>query len=115
MQHSKRNIRNEVDGESILTHPGYLGSQDTLYASTFKKTSGGFYQQTFVDTYFTVAFAKQHTTPIMATDFTEEQLLMLRILTDPGTTYYWRAEAHDYQQYLAIDDIEHSKPKVISP
>ena len=40
---------------------------------------------------------------------------MLRILTDRGTEYCGRAESHDYQLYLAINDIEHSKTKVISP
>jgi hypothetical protein len=83
------------------------------------------YQQTFVDTYSKVAFAKLYTTktPITAADllndkvlpfFTEEQLPMLRILTDRGTEYCGRAETHDYQLYLAINDIEHSKTKVKS-
>lgn len=39
---------------------------------------------------------------------------MLRILTDRGTEYYGRAETHDYQLYLAINDIERSKTKVRS-
>jgi transposase InsO family protein len=35
--------------------------------------------------------------------------------TDRGTEYCDRAESHDYQLYLAINDIEHSKTKVRSP
>jgi transposase InsO family protein len=73
-----------------------------------------------------VAFAKLYTTktPITAADllndtvlpfFAEAQLPMLRILTDRGTEYCGRAESHDYQLYLAINDIEHSKTKVRSP
>jgi hypothetical protein len=65
------------------------------------------YQQTCVDTYSHVAFAKLTTTntPITAADllndkvlpfFAEEQLPMLRILTDRGTEYGGRAETHDY-------------------
>ncbi len=40
---------------------------------------------------------------------------MLRILTDRGTEYCGRTETHDYQLYLAINDIEHSKTKARSP
>jgi transposase InsO family protein len=47
--------------------------------------------------------------------FAEEQLPMLRNLTDRGTEYCGRAETHDYQLYLAINDIEHSKIKVRNP
>jgi hypothetical protein len=45
---------------SILTlreHPGYLGAQDTYYVGTIKSI-GRIYQQTFIDTYTKVAFAK---------------------------------------------------------
>lgn len=44
-------------------HPGYLGSQDTFYVGTFKRV-GRVYQQTFVNTYSKVAFAKLYTTKI---------------------------------------------------
>jgi hypothetical protein len=47
--------------------------------------------------------------------FAEEHLPMLRILPDRGTEYCGRADSHDYQLYLAINDIEHSKTKVRSP
>jgi len=121
----KKRQDDEFNGEIETAHPGYLGSQDTFYGGTFKGV-GRIYQQTFVDTYSKVAFAKLYTTktPITAADllndkvlpfFTEEQLPMLRILTDRGTEYCGRAETHDYQLYLAINDIEHSKTKVRSP
>jgi len=121
----KKRQDDEFNGEIDTAHPGYLGSQDTFYVGTFKGV-GRVYQQTFVDTYSKVALAKLYTTktPITAADllndkvlpfFTEEQLPMLRILTDRGTEYCGRAETHDYQLYLAINDIEHSKTKVRSP
>ena len=47
--------------------------------------------------------------------FTEHELPMLRILTDRGTEYCGRPEQHDYQLYLAINDIDHTKTKVKSP
>jgi transposase InsO family protein len=47
---------------------------------------------------------------------TEDQdLPVLRIFTDKGTEYCGRAELHDHRLFLAINDIEHSKTKVISP
>ncbi|MCK5919941.1 MAG: hypothetical protein KAG66_03315 [Methylococcales bacterium] len=40
---------------------------------------------------------------------------MLRILTDRGTEYCGRADQHDYQFYIALYDIKHTKTKVRSP
>ncbi|WP_157093603.1 integrase core domain-containing protein, partial [Kluyvera georgiana] len=48
--------------------------------------------------------------------FYESQgLPMLRILTDRGTEYCGKVEQHDYQLYLAINDIDHTKTKAMSP
>lgn len=115
----------EACGEIETIHPGYLGSQDTFYVGTLKGV-GRIYQQTFVDTYSKIAFAKLYTTktPITAADmlndrvlpfFEQHSLPMLRILTDRGTEYCGKAEHHDYQLYLALNDIEHTKTKVRSP
>ena len=112
-------------GEIETAHPGYLGSQDTFYVGTLKGV-GRVYQQTFVDTYSKVAFCKLYTTktPITAADilndrvlpfFESQSLPMLRILTDRGTEYCGKPEHHDYQLYLALNDIEHTKTKVRSP
>jgi len=87
---------------------------------------GRVYQQTFVDTYSKVAHAKLYTTktPITSADmlndrvlpfYEEHELPMLRILTDRGTEYCGRTDQHDYQLYLALNDIEHTKTKVKSP
>lgn len=43
------------------------------------------------------------------------QLPMLRILTDRGTEYSGRADQHDYQLYMALNDIDHTKTKAKSP
>ena len=115
----------EACGEIETVHPGYLGSQDTFYVGTLKGV-GRIYQQTFVDTYSKVAFAKLYTskTPITAADvlndkvlpfFASESLPMLRILTDRGTEYCGCVERHDYQLYLAVNDIDHTKTKARSP
>ena len=112
-------------GEIETVHPGYLGSQDTFYVGTFKGV-GRVYQQTFVDTYSKVAFAKLYTTktPITSADllndkvlpfFEQHDLPTLRILTDRGTEYCGKAEQHDYELYLALNDIEHTKTKANSP
>jgi len=112
-------------GEIETAHPGYLGSQDTFYVGTMKGV-GRIYQQTFVDTYSKVAFAKLYPskTPITAADllndkvlpfFAEHQVPVLRILTDRGTEFCGKLEQHDYQLYLAMNDIEHTRTKVASP
>src|SRR5690606_36062555 len=112
-------------GEIETAHPGYLGSQDTFYVGNLKGV-GRIYQQTFVDTYSKVAFAKLYTskTPITSADilndrvlpfFDQNELPMLRILTDRGTEYCGRMDQHDYQLSLAINDIDHTKTKAQSP
>ncbi len=45
----------------------------------------------------------------------EQELPVLRILTDRGTTYCGKAEQHDYPLYLAVNDSEHTKTRVKSP
>lgn len=112
-------------GEIETAHPGYLGSQDTFYVGNLKGV-GRIYQQTFVDTYSKVAHCKLYTTktPITSADILKDKVLpfyqehdlpMLRILTDRGTEYCGKVEHHDYELYLAINDIEHTKTKARSP
>jgi transposase InsO family protein len=40
---------------------------------------------------------------------------MLRILTDRGTEFCGRLENHDYQQCLAMHDIERNRTRAASP
>ena len=47
--------------------------------------------------------------------YEHHELPVLRILTDRGTEYCGRADRHDYQLFLAINDIDHTKTKVKSP
>ena len=114
-----------ASGEIETAHPGYLGSQDTFYVGTLKGV-GRLYQQSFVDTYSKVAFAKLYSTktPITAADllndrvlpfFEEHKLPLLRILTDRGTEYCGKVETHDYQLYLAVNEIDHTRTKARSP
>ena len=65
----KKKHDDEACGEIETAHPGYLGFQGTFYAGNMKGV-GRIYQQTFVDTYSKVAFAKLYTTktPINAAD-----------------------------------------------
>lgn len=121
----KKKLDDVASGEIDTCHPGYLGSQDTFYVGTLKGV-GRVYQQTYVDTYSGVVHAKLYTTktPITAADLLNDRVLpfmeendlpVLRILTDRGTEYCGKAETHDYQLYLALNQIEHTKTKVRSP
>jgi len=47
--------------------------------------------------------------------YDEHGVRLLRILTDRGTEYCGNRETHEYQLYLAIEDIDHSKTKARSP
>ena len=121
----KKKLDDEASGEIETLHPGYLGSQDTFYVGTMKGV-GRIYQQTYVDTCSGVAQAKLYATktPITAADLLNDKVLpfyadndlpVLRILTDRGTEYCGKAETHDYQLYLAVNQIDHTKTKVKSP
>ena len=112
-------------GEIETAHPGYLGSQDTFYVGNLKGV-GRIYQQTFIDTYSKVVHCKLYTTktPITGADLLNDRVLpfyqsqdlpMLRILTDRGTEYCGKVEHHDYELYLAVNDIDHTKTKAASP
>lgn len=112
-------------GEIETHHPGYLGAQDTFYVGNLKGV-GRIYQQTFIDTYSKVVHCKLYTTkmPITAADLLNDRVLpfyeaqglpMLRILTDRGSEYCGKVEHHDYELYLALNDIDHTKTKAASP
>jgi transposase InsO family protein len=115
----------ESHGEIESLHPGYLGAQDTYYVGTLKGV-GRIYQQTFIDTYCKVAFVKLYDrkNALVAADmlndrvvpwYEEHDVRLLRILTDRGTEYCGSRERHEFQLYLAIEDIDHSKTKARSP
>ena len=115
----------EAHGEIDTAHPGYLGAQDTYYVGTIKSI-GRIYQQTFIDTYSKVAFAKLYDrkNALVAADvlndrvlpfFEEKDVPLLRVLTDRGTEYCGNREHHEYQLYLAVENIDHSRTKAYSP
>lgn len=68
-----------------------------------------------MDTYCKVAHAKLYTTktPITAANLLNDRVL--RIMTDSGTEYCGQADKQDFQLFLAINDIDHTKTKVRSP
>jgi hypothetical protein len=115
----------ESFGEIETEHPGYLGAQDTYYVGTLKGV-GRIYQQTFIDTYTRVAFAKLYDrkNALVAADtlndrvlpfFEEQGVPLLRVLTDRGSEYCGSIEHHEYQLYLALENIDHSKTKARHP
>jgi transposase InsO family protein len=116
---------NEAHGEFESECPGYCGAQDTFYVGTLKGV-GRIYQQTFIDTYAKVAFAKLYDrkTPITAADllndrvvpfYDEHEVKLQRVLTDRGTEFCGNPERHEYQLYLAVEDIDHTRTKTKSP
>jgi hypothetical protein len=121
----RKKEKREAFGEIETEHPGYLGAQDTYYVGNIKGV-GRIYQQTFIDTYTRVAFAKLYESKHAITSaeilndrvlpfFEEQQIPLLRILTDRGTEYKGKPEHHEYELYLQIEGIEHSKTQVRHP
>jgi hypothetical protein len=47
--------------------------------------------------------------------FEEQNVPLLRVLTDRGTEYCGNRECHEYQLYLAVENIDHSRTKAKSP
>jgi transposase InsO family protein len=124
LESAKRERESNPD-EIETQHPGYLISQDTFYVG-YLKGVGRIYQQTVIDTYASVAFAKLYTSkvPVTAADilndrvlpfFEEQQIPILRVLTDRGTEFCGAPERHPYQLYLQLNEIDHTKTKVRSP
>lgn len=121
----KAKAEKEAHGEFESEHPGYCGAQDTFYIGNMKGV-GRIYQQTFVDTYSKVTFAKLYDrkTPITAAEILNDRVIpffesqgikLQRILTDRGTEYCGNPERHEYELYLAVEDIDHSRTKTKSP
>ena len=121
----KAKEKKEAEGEIETEHPGYLGAQDTFYVGNIKGV-GRIYQQTFIDTYCKVAFVKLYDrkNALVAADLLNDRVIpfydaneipLLRMLTDRGTEYCGNREAHEYQLYLAVENIDHSRTRVKSP
>ena len=115
----------EALGEIETEHPGYLGSQDTFYVGTLKGV-GRIYQQTFIDTYCKVGFAKLYDrkNALVAAELLNDQVMpfyeghgisLLRVLMDRGTEYCGNQEYHEYELYLALENVDHSKTRAKSP
>lgn len=47
--------------------------------------------------------------------FEEQEVPLLRVLTDRGTEYCGKREYHEYELYLNVEDIDHSKTKARHP
>jgi len=121
----KAKLDKEAHGEFESECPGYCVAQDTFYVGTLKGV-GRVYQQTAIDTYSKVAFAKLYDrkTPLTAADllndrvvpfFEDHEIAVSRILTDRGTEFCGKPERHEYELYLAIEDIDHTRTKARSP
>jgi hypothetical protein len=96
----------EARGEIETLHPGYLGTQDPNYVGTIKSV-GRIYQQTFLDTYAKVAFARLYDrkNALVAADLLNDRVLpfveehevpLLRVLSDRGTEFCGQCEHHEF-------------------
>ena len=121
----RKKVEQEVKGEIETHHPGYLGAQDTYYVGTIKGV-GRIYQQTFIDTYSKTAHLKLYDreNALVAADILNDRVIpfyekydipLLRILTDRGTEFCGAREHYEYQLYLALENIDHTRTRARSP
>ena len=79
-----------------------------------------------LDTYSKVAFAKLYPqkTALRAADLLNDQVVpffdahevpLSRILTDRGTEYCGSPDSHEYELYVAVENIDHTRTKGKSP
>ena len=118
-------LEKEAHGEVETHHSGFLFAQDTYYVG-YIKGIGKIYQQTGIDTYSNLAFAKIYLdkTQVVAADFLNSKVLpvfdehrisILRILTDNGREYCGDPNNHYYQLFMHLNDIEHTRTRVRTP
>ena len=104
---------------------GDLIAVDTFFVGTLKCV-GRIYLQSVIDCYSRYAWGRLYTSKLPVTavhvlnedvlPFCEKHDVQIRtILSDNGREYCGKAETHDYQLYLAINDIDHTKTKAKSP
>ena len=122
----KAKSEKEAHGEFESECPGSCGAQDTCLTSANMKGVGRSCQQTFIDTYAKAALAKLYDrkTPITAAAPVNDRVgpfydargvRLCRGLTDRGTEYCGNPEHHEYELYLALEDIDHWRAKTKSP
>ena len=106
------------------SRPGELLCQDTFYVGRLKGV-GKVYLHAVVDTFSSYAFGYLHTSKqpeaaalVVHNDvlpfYQAHDLPLKAILTDNGREFCG-TEAHPYELYLALNDIEHRRTKVRSP
>lgn len=92
----------------------------------YLKGVGRIYQQTVIDTFSSVTFAKLYTAkiPVTAADLLNDRVIpffesqgipVLRVLTDRGTEFCGTPDKHPYELFLQLNDIEHTKTRAKSP
>ena len=87
--------KKEAHGEIETAHSGYLGAQDTYYVGTIKGV-GRIYQQTFLDTYAKVGFAKLYDrkTALVAADLLNDRVLPFFEEDEMSVEYCGQREHH---------------------
>ena len=111
----KAETEKEAHGAFDSERLGYCGAQDTFYVGNLKGV-GRIYQQTFIDTY---AWPSPSSAADLLNDgvlpfFEQQDVKLLRILTDRSSKYCGNPKRHEYELYLAVEDIDPSRTKTKS-
>jgi len=106
------------------SRPGELLAQDTFFVGSFKGV-GKVYLHTVVDTYGSYAFGFLHTSKVpeaavavLHNDalpfYAERGITVEKVLTDNGREFCG-TQAHPFELYLALNDLEHRRTQVRHP
>jgi hypothetical protein len=104
-----------MDASGLCTNAPLASPHTNWLALEFREATNG-----------KVACAKLYDrkTPITAADLLNDRVIpffdshdvkLLRVLTDRGSEYCGNPERHEYELYLAVEDIDHSRTKTKSP
>ena len=123
----KAKSEKEAHGEFESECPGLLQRRILRSTSRQHEGVGRIYQQTFIDTYAKVAsspssmIARRPSPRLISVNdrvvpfYDAREVRLCRVLTDRGTEYCGNPEHHEYELYLALEDIDHSRTKTKSP
>jgi transposase InsO family protein len=122
-QHRFPVAANILDRAFTVEAPNRVWAGDLTYVWTLE---GWLYLAVLLDTYSKIGFAKLYDrkTPITAADllndrvlpfFEQHEIPLNRILTDRSTEYCGAPERHEYELYLAVENIDHTRTKTRHP
>lgn len=117
----KAKTEKEAHGEFESECPGYCGAQDTFYVGNMKGSDASTSRPSSTPTPRSPSPSLyDRKSALTAADLLNDRVVpfydaqevkLCRVLTDRGTEYCGNPEHHEYELYLAVEDVDHSRTK----